>query len=204
MTPLMAYVAVTLEYGRENMDLALPLHVPSRLLVNGLVQTLKLPKGRGKSYFLGVKSEVGLRRIPVNASLGDMTVLHGMVLALLEDEEKGKPIVETGASLRAETGAVFPLTSRITLIGRNDPKSGIFVEINLGSLTAEQKVISRKHAQIEQEGDRFYVSDLGSVNGTKLNGQRIPAKEKKPLWDGDVIEFGRGAAQLTFCAGEKK
>jgi pSer/pThr/pTyr-binding forkhead associated (FHA) protein len=48
------------------------------------------------------------------------------------------------------------------------------------------------------------VTDLGSANGTKLNGQRIPSKEKKPICDGDVIEFGRGVARLTFYAGEKK
>lgn len=39
--------------------------------------------------------------------------------------------------------------------------------------------ISRRHAQIEQEGDRFFLVDLDSVNGTKLNGQRILPREKK-------------------------
>jgi len=91
-----------------------------------------------------------------------------------------------------------------TLIGRNDPKSGIFVEIDLTSLAAEPKVISRKHAQIEQEGDRFYLEDVGSTNGTKLNGQRLPPREKKPVWDGDVIEFGKNGVQLVFLGGKKK
>jgi len=165
---------------------------------------MKLTKKRGQAYFLGIQSEQGLRRISANANLSDAGVLHGTTLTLLEDKQSDVPIPQTGAFLKTESGSTFPLTSKITLIGRTDAKSGIFVEIDLGGMVADYKIISRRHAQIEQEGDRFYLVDLGSVNGTKLNGQRIPPKERKPVWDGDVIEFGRGAAQLTFCAGEKK
>lgn len=200
----MSHVAVTLESGRDTLDLALPMQAPSRLLVAGLVESLKLPKGRGRNYFLGVKTDQGLRRISPNASLGDMALLHGMRLALLEDDQKGTPIVETGASLRAENGTLFPLKSKVTLIGRNDPKSGIFVEIDLTALVSDPKIISRKHAQIEQEGDRFYLVDLGSVNGTKLNGQRLTPREKKPIWDGDGIEFGKNGVQLVLQGGKKK
>jgi len=198
----MAYVAVTLEYGHEKKDLALPMHVPSRLVLEGVMEILKVNKRRGQTWMLGLKTEQGIRRIPINARLGDSNVLHGAVLTLLQEE--GKAVVQTGAFLKAEAGQTFPLGAKTALIGRSDPKSGIFVDIDLSMVAREPKAISRRQAQIEQEGDRFYVSDLGSVNGTKLNGQRIPAKEKKPLWDGDVIEFGRGAAQLTFCAAEKK
>lgn len=200
----MAYVAVTLEYGHEKKDLALPMQVPSRLIIDGLAQTLKLTKRRGQGYFLGIQTDQGVRRISTNASLGDAGVLHGTTLTLLEDKQSDAPLPPTGASLKAENGATYPLTSKTTLIGRTDTKSGIFVEIDLASMVTDCKIISRRHAQIEQEGDRFYLVDLGSVNGTKLNGQRIPPKEKKPLWDGDVIEFGRGGVQMVFQGGEKK
>ncbi|MDI6770676.1 MAG: FHA domain-containing protein [Anaerolineales bacterium] len=199
----MAYVAVTLEYGRDKTDLALPMQVPCRLILDGLAQTLKLTKQRGQGYFLGIQSEQGLRRISANASLGDAGVLHGTTLTLLEDKQSEAPIPQTGAFLKAENGSIYPLTSKTTLIGRTDAKSGIFVEIDLASMVADYKIISRRHAQIEQEGDRFYLVDLVSVNGTKLNGQRIPPKEKKPVWDGDVIEFGRNGVQMVFQGGEK-
>jgi len=198
----MAYVAVTIEYEQKTMDLGLPMHVPSRLVLEGVMEILKVNKRRGQTWMLGVKTEQGIRRIPINAGLGDSNILHGMVLTLLQEE--GKAVVQTGAFLRSETGQTFPLAAKIVLIGRNDPKSGIFVDIDLNTIAREPKAISRRHAQIEQEGDHFYVTDLGSANGTKLNGQRIPSKEKKPVWDGDVIELGRGAAQLTVCAGKKK
>jgi pSer/pThr/pTyr-binding forkhead associated (FHA) protein len=78
------------------------------------------------------------------------------------------------------------------------------VEIDLGGMVTDPRIISRRHAQIEQEGDRFYLQDLGSVNGTRLNDQRIPPKERKPVWDGDVIEFGRNGVQMVFQGGGKK
>jgi uncharacterized ubiquitin-like protein YukD len=197
----MAYVVVTVEYDQKRMDLALPMHMPSRLVVEGVMEILKINKRRGQTWVLGLKTEQGIRRIPTNAKLGDSNVLHGAVLTLLQEE--GKAVVQTGAFLSSEDGQTFPLAAKMVTIGRNDPKSGIFVDIDLNTIAREPKAISRRHAQIEQDGDRFYVTDLGSANGTKLNGQRIPSKEKKPIWEGDVIELGRGAAHLTFFAGEK-
>ena len=200
----MTYVAVTLEYGNGKKDLALPMQVPSRLIIDGLSQTLKLDRRRGQVSFLGIQGEQGLRRISTNASLGEAGVLHGATLILLEDNEADSSLPDTGAFLRTESGSSYPLTSKKTLIGRSDAKSGIFVEIDLGGMISDPKIISRQHAQIEQEGDRFYLVDLGSVNGTKLNGQRIPPKERKPVWDGDVIEFGRNGVQMVFHGGGKK
>jgi hypothetical protein len=196
----MSYVAVTLEYGSTVVDVALPLHVPSQVLVDGLIESLNLPTGPGRTYFLGVKTVQGLRRIPVTASLGDMMILHGMTLSLRE-EEKAKP-VDKNASLRAEDGTHFSLIAKLVIIGRNDLKSGISVDIDLGSLTVDAKIISRKHAQIEKEGSAFYITDLGSANGTKVNGQRLTAREKKMLKDGDTLEFGRHGIQLVFRTGE--
>jgi len=41
------------------------------------------------------------------------------------------------------------------------------------------------------------------MNGSKVNGERV-GRERKPVWNGDILEFGRNAARLTFCGGEKK
>ena len=200
----MPHVAVTLETNHQPLDLALPTDVPSRVLAAALAETLKFPTGQGQNYMLSVKTEQGLRRIPPNATLGDMAILHGMRLALLESGQRETPLIETGAGLRAEDGTFFPLKSKVTLIGRSDRKSGIFVEIDLSSLASDPKVLSRRHAQIEQEGDRFYITDLGSTNGTKLNGERLTPHRKYPLWEGDVLEFGRHGVRLTLQGGKKE
>jgi len=92
----MAYVAVTLEYGHEKKDLALPMHVPSRLVLEGVMEILKVNKRRGQTWMLGLKTEQGIRRIPINARLGDAGVLHGVVLTLLEDKQSDVPLPPTG------------------------------------------------------------------------------------------------------------
>lgn len=51
-----------------------------------------------------------------------------------------------------------------------------------------EPTISRAHAAIGYEPDGFYLQDLGSTNGTMVNGARI---ERQPLKPGDVIQMGR-------------
>jgi hypothetical protein len=200
----MAYVAVTLEYGRDTIDLALPMNVPSHLLVDGLVPILKLSNPKAMGYFLGVKAEQGLRRISANANLGDMGLQHAAIVVLAENEREGKPLRESDAFLQAENGSVFTLKSISTVVGRTDAKSGIFVEIDLSSLATDPKAISRRHAQIEKEGGEFFLVDLASVNGTKINGKRLLPNKKNLLRDGDVIEFGKATAQMIFQLGKSK
>ncbi len=194
----MPHVAVTLEYAGRTIDLALPLQVPARLLVEALVGSLGLPTDRGQAYFLGMKSVAGPVRFPPHASLGEMDVLHGTRLVLLEEGRRERQVIQTGAGLRAENGAFFSLRSKVILIGRNDPRSGIFVEIDLSPLAADPRIISRRHAQIEQEGGRFYITDLGSKNGTRLNGTLLSPRQKIPLWPGDWLEFGKDGVRLVL------
>jgi hypothetical protein len=56
--------------------------------------------------------------------------------------------------------------------------------------------VSRNHAEILWSGGKFVVNDLGSKNGTRVNGQRIDTAE---LSHGDVIEIG--AWRLVFSQG---
>lgn len=90
-------------------------------------------------------------------------------------------------------GARFLITSSGAKIGRAATN-----EIFLDDVT-----VSRKHAEISAEGKRFHFSDLGSLNGSYING--VQSKEH-PLQSGDEIQVGKfhmlfiGAQQLT---GEK-
>jgi len=51
-----------------------------------------------------------------------------------------------------------------------------------------EPTISRVHAAIGCDGETFFVQDLGSTNGTLVNGQR---RERIPLANGDEIRMGR-------------
>jgi hypothetical protein len=56
--------------------------------------------------------------------------------------------------------------------------------------------VSRHHAEVKRDADEFVVADLGSTNGTKVNGQGI--KKARPLSDGDEITVG--TTRLRFEA----
>ena len=55
--------------------------------------------------------------------------------------------------------------------------------------------VSRRHAQVRSDGDRFQLTDLGSTNGTFLNGE--PVEGEQALSPGDRIEIGSNT--ITFC-----
>src|SRR4029450_10026800 len=65
-------------------------------------------------------------------------------------------------------------------------------------LAIEKPTVSRHHLVVTQEGDRWFVEDRGSFNGTFLNGSRVQAGPKVPLRHGARI--GLGAESVVFSA----
>jgi len=55
---------------------------------------------------------------------------------------------------------------------------------------------STRHAAILQSGDNFVLRDLGSTNGTFVNGQKLAGDQV--LHDGDTLQFGRNGPEVTF------
>ncbi len=58
-------------------------------------------------------------------------------------------------------------------------------------LCVEDPFASRLHAEIRRRGDSFWISDLGSANGTLINGMRLTSQVQHPLHDGDELQLGR-------------
>lgn len=79
---------------------------------------------------------------------------------------------------------VFVLDRRSLVIGRDDAGT---LEIPVRG----DPYVSRRHAEILQLNDGWWIRDLGSTNGTKLNGIRLVGSEVKGLRPDDVVEFGR-------------
>jgi hypothetical protein len=52
------------------------------------------------------------------------------------------------------------------------------------------KFLSRQHAYLYWEDEQIFLQDLGSANGSELNGRRIEARLPMPLCDGDRLMFG--------------
>jgi pSer/pThr/pTyr-binding forkhead associated (FHA) protein len=109
----------------------------------------------------------------------------------------GRPETVRRAVLSGPEGVSFPLAAEKVVLGRNSATGAVHNDIDLSSLDV-RKIVSRRHAMVERRGDEYTISDLGSRNGTFLNGERLPAHQPRPLASGDVIEFGTGGVELTF------
>ncbi len=77
------------------------------------------------------------------------------------------------------------------VIGREDPASGSYPDIDLVPFGGEEGGVSRRHAQITQRDDQFFIEDLNSVNYTFVNKRKIAIGVAHPLRDGDEIRLGR-------------
>ncbi len=88
----------------------------------------------------------------------------------------------------------FRLEKEENLVGRRDPQSNIFPEVDLSKYDPQTKV-SRRHARIWREGSEFMVEDLGSSNGTYLlpvisDTVRLQPRQPQLLTNGDKIRLG--------------
>jgi len=87
-------------------------------------------------------------------------------------------------------GKVFPLQPGDNLVGRWDPDSGAFPEVDLETDDPEAR-ISRKHALI-RVSDSVTVEVIGSLNGTFVNrSRRLDPGSPVVLKDGDEIIIGK-------------
>ena len=80
-------------------------------------------------------------------------------------------------SIILPSGDRFSLTETTITIGRHPESNMVLADPN----------VSRNHAEIRPQGDRFVVVDLGSTNGSRVNGVRV---DTQLLEDGDELMFG--------------
>jgi len=102
-----------------------------------------------------------------------------------------KLIIEGTSELATPT---FSLQKDENLVGRRDPMSNIFPEVDLSKYDPQTK-ISRRHARIWREGANFLVEDLGSSNGTvvastALDSFRLVPHKPHVLSSGDKLRVG--------------
>lgn len=76
-----------------------------------------------------------------------------------------------------EEGRTWPLSKDLVVIGRADASDVVVAD----------PAVSRRHAEIRREGDEWVLIDLGSTNGTEVNGKRVNRHRMMP---GDRVGFG--------------
>lgn len=85
-----------------------------------------------------------------------------------------------------------------TTIGRADPVTGILPDVDLTSVDTNRSV-SRRHAKIIRSGDEYMIlEEVGTVNGTYVNDQRIPTGVPVAIHDGDQLKIGLIAMKTVF------
>ena len=72
----------------------------------------------------------------------------------------------------------YPLTGEVVSVGRSTDNT----------IPIKENGSSRHHCQVSQQGEAFFVQDLGSLNGTRVAGRRT--RGRVPIQDGDLVEFG--------------
>jgi hypothetical protein len=97
------------------------------------------------------------------------------------------------------SGKILPLASRNEFIlGRLTEDSLILPDVDLTPYRAGATGVSRIHAVVKRDEDKAMVMDLGSANGTYLNGRRIQPDVNVPLSHQDVIALGALQIQVLL------
>jgi len=94
------------------------------------------------------------------------------------------------------SGNVFPVLKAEALIGRFDSVTGSHPDVDLSN-EDQTRNISRRHARLVSKDGRFFVAEeIGTMNGTFLNGKKLANGVLTPIKDGDELVLCR--LSLTF------
>ncbi len=101
-----------------------------------------------------------------------------------------------------DTGQVLPLAEKDEFtLGRISEGQPIMPDIDLSPYQAYASGVSRLHAVIKRQASRVFLMDLGSANGTYVNGKRLNPNAECSLANGDVIALGKLKIQVLLRAG---
>lgn len=140
------------------------------LLTGGPLRTEPLPEGVPISVGLPIEFPAPERANPQNLVL--QVLSSGRRVVIRSDQE--------------------------VLVGRLDVGRGIFPHVDLTPDGGLEGGVSRRHARIFFQNDQFYIEDLGSTNGTYLNGVRLDPYSPRPLGEGDELRLGQIAIRVGF------
>jgi hypothetical protein len=90
------------------------------------------------------------------------------------------------------------------IMGRRDPNTGGMPDVDLTAYAGYRMGVSRRHAAIRLQDKQLHVSDLGSSNGTFLNGTRLNAHRPYQLKDGDEVRLGQMVLRLYFQSNKDR
>ena len=143
---------------------------------------------------------------------------------LMKEQEKGEGTLDAEAQKAINTAGGATFTEEMVLrieieggstpmlvypkqeiiMGRRDPNTGGMPDVDLTAYAGYRMGVSRRHAAIRLQDKQLNVSDLGSSNGTFLNGTRLNAHRPYQLKDGDEVRLGQMVLRLYFQSNKDR
>jgi CheY-like chemotaxis protein len=124
------------------------------------------------------------KRLDSTASLQPVSVAPRSDTLILFVEGHHEPL-----SLTVQTAVI---------LGRQTDGSPAFGVLDLEPYGAFEKGVSRTHARVKRQGNTFLVDDLGSANGTFINGHSLPQGEARQISSGDELRLGKLRLRVYF------
>ncbi len=142
------------------------------------------------------ESPINTRSLPEDKALPE-------VLAETVATEAQESILTENTLLRLEVeGGKEPIVLKPgheVILGRRDPATGAMPDVDLTPFAGYRMGVSRRHAALRpNDTKKLDLWDLGSSNGTFLNGARLGAHRPYRLHDGDEIRLGQMTFRLYF------
>ncbi len=108
------------------------------------------------------------------------------------------PLISASVSLHIlDAGQIVPLSEKKEyIIGRCDENQPNQPDIDLGPYRGYEKGVSRLHACLNCVEQSVTITDLSSVNGTRINGVKISPDKPFALSHGDILSFGKLKIQI--------
>lgn len=98
-----------------------------------------------------------------------------------------------------DSGQILPVSDRVEFtMGRVSENQPIMPDVDLSPFKAFDNGVSRLHAVIRNNSGNIIIMDLGSSNGTYINGTRIVPNIEQPLRHGDIVALGKLKMQVVL------
>lgn len=107
------------------------------------------------------------------------------------------PVMQARLVIQAtQTVLQLPQGQLEVIIGRADPLSNLFPDVDLTDYGGDKSGVSRQHARIFFQGNQVFVEDRGSTNHTYVNSEKLLPWQPHSLHNGDEVRFGRLATKF--------
>ncbi len=189
--------------GTSPLPAAQPAPTPSKCPTCGAVNRAGslICENCGTSLISGELAIIGTRRF-IRQGENEDTIQNTSPEEVKAVDSAGQDVFHKNMLLRLEIeGTATPLLvfpKGEMALGRRDPATGHMPEIDLTAFAAYRLGFSRRHAIIRLKDERLEVYDLGSSNGTAVNGSKLAPHQPFPLRDGDMITLGKMHMRAVF------